>query len=95
MLTALFQYATGPLTERNLKVREKACVSLLKLAATRAYAPFFTPERFFALGCWLEGVKDAEAIRHFVAKVSQFIQQRQLPFKYCCVFVVFVPPRHV
>lgn len=84
----MFQFATGAVTARNLKMREKACVGLLKLAATRSYSPFFTPERFFALGCWLEGVKDMNAIQYLIAKVSRFIQKRQLPFKYCCFFVL-------
>ena len=93
-MDTLFQFATGTVTARNLKMREKACVSLLKLAAMRSYSPFFTPERFFALGCWLEGVKDVNTIQHLIAKVSQFIQKRQLPFKYCCFFVLFASPSH-
>ena len=61
----------------------------MKLASVRCYASFFTPERFYAIGCRSEAIKDNDITHNLIVKLSQYIQQRQLPFKYCCYFVSF------
>ena len=53
----------------------------------RCYARFFSPERYYALGQFLENVTDINRAKRLVRKIAHYEQTKQLPMKYCCFMV--------